>query len=202
MSFAPVSDVPAITWADLRRLERLTKSQHGGEREPDRMTARPLQSARAYHRKVLDRYLLGVLKPAPFAVLSAITARTFGFNKALEAIPLKTFRDGMPGVDEDGLPYFGGINLATSTIRLALDELAEEHLIERYQIIDADRPVHAYMPVSFLVFMHMVCTTIDIDQIPDSISGGASLDRDFSKHESRILAPMLRKTGFEQAEAA
>lgn len=178
MTFKASADIPFITKGDLHALNELVRPSPIGERGA-RSSARPLDDLKNHHRRWMERVLLGNLKASEYAVLAAIVARTFSWNKALEVIPLTVFTEGMrePGrpdnyaTDDEGVPYFVGTGLGTSTVQRALTSLAEQRLIERFQVPGVERNVHAFLPVSGVTLIMALSSSAPetVADIPDRI---------------------------------
>lgn len=178
MSFKASSDIPLITKGDLHALNELVRPSPIGERGA-RSSARPLDDLKSHHRRWMDRRFGREMKASHYVVLSAIVARTFAWNKPIEVIPLSVFTHGVLDpknpqqhrLDEDGLPIFAGTGLNVSTVRTALEALSSNRLIERFQVLGAERNTHAYLPVSgFTLVMALSSSAPEtISDIPDRI---------------------------------
>ena len=196
MSFKTASDIPFITRGDMHALNELFR-RDGSDEKILRLSARPLDDLKAYHRRWMERRFIGEMKASHYAVLAAIVARTFSWNKPIEAIPLVVFTKGVMdprnpeqhSLDKDGLPIFVGTGLNATTVRTALQWLADNHLIERFQILGSERTVHAYMPVSATTLFVATAGLVDYEAFPKSIWKpsvtsrlGGALEIEFQNH--------------------
>lgn len=197
MAFRARPGVPVISWRELHALNALVKPQENefGEK------VRPLDRARRHHAKWLARGLLRALEPREHVVLTAITARTFSFGKLIEAVPLSIFTEGMRDpnnpeahlFDNDGVPIFGGTTLNISTVRKAITELEEKHLIQRFQVLGVERHTDAFMPVSATAALLMLSSYIALDDFPATIRSCMTERDGFGEIEEMMLKPWLKK---------
>lgn len=108
-------------------------------------------TARKY-RRINERYLCLVRPKSAKAVLDAVVARTLGFNKYVEQITYDQFINGLCNrtgnhvLDDDGCPYFAGLEIDHKTLHKNIVALLEARLIERFEFTKNGRRCHAYMP--------------------------------------------------------
>lgn len=162
--------------------------------------AKPImQELRLIHRKTSERFFMRSLSSSEFMVFSAIIARTFGWQKIIEIIPLEVLKNGImdhsqPGehlMTEDGIPVFSGTGLDKLTIRRAISGLIQKGLIARFAVPTGGREVCAYMPISVLVLVFAVLrfSPDSICDIPKAIKD--TLDDQPASGLERCLARQL-----------
>lgn len=206
MAFRARAGVPVITWGELHALNALVKPYE----DECGSKIRPLDRARRHHAKWLARGLFCCLAPREHVILSAITARTFGFGKLIETVPLSIFTEGMHDpnnpeahhLDEDGVPYFAGTSLNISTVRKALSELEQKHLIQRFQVLGVERHTDAFMPVSVATAAMMLGAYFALDDLPSSVQACIDGRERLTELEEMILYPWLKKQTAEQLDEA
>ncbi|MCJ2019914.1 hypothetical protein MKK84_21170 [Methylobacterium sp. E-065] len=203
MTFKASDELPRLSWRDLHAVNAMVKPDDG---------SKPLNDLRMHHRRWMERGLMCAISASQFMVLSAIVARTFAWMKAIEVIPLTVFTDGMRdpndpnrhATDDEGMPFFIGTGLGTSTVRRALAELAEKRLIDRFQVPTSERNTYAYMPVSALTlyFALAASPTADVDDFPHGIMNYLRVTRDMAPLEELFTARWVEETAPAEATHA
>lgn len=199
MSFKASGDIPLISWADLHGLNKLVKPDDG---------SKPIQELKLRHRRWMERRIMQQVSASEFMVLSAIVARTFSWQKVIEAIPLEHFVGGVPDKkdsrcwadDSDGDVVFAGTGLGKSTVQRALKVLAERRLIERFQVPGSERNFHVYMPVSAMTLFYALAASAsvgaDLASIPEGIMSVIQYPEawpDKGSLEHQFMAPWMER---------
>jgi hypothetical protein len=73
---------------------------------------------------------LSMLSGSEYKILFFILARTFGFNKLIEIINIKSIKNGFASKEGDLIQY--GTNLSVRTIKRAIKSLVKKHYIIQY----------------------------------------------------------------------